>query len=116
MAFDLSLVPSCTKEDFKKAISDAVTPVGLKNDTIDLQISLLKPKYLTRERPPTVIVRNKELNLPLRLILEDYITQMVRKIKDAGEEAKQAKDDWLLSFLKLLEGVFHSLIEKAIEK
>ena len=39
---------------------------GEKKRNETLQLSLLKPKYLTRERPPTVIVRNKELNLPLR--------------------------------------------------
>jgi hypothetical protein len=52
---------------------DAVTPVYLTNDSLELTISLIKPKYLSRERAPTIIVRNKELNLPLRLILEDYI-------------------------------------------
>jgi hypothetical protein len=52
---------------------DAVTPVYLTNDCLKLQISLIKPKYLARERPPTILVMNKELNLPLRQILEDFI-------------------------------------------
>ena len=73
MAFDINLTPACTKEEFKQAILDAVTPVYLTNDCLKLQISLIKPKYLARERPPTILVMNKELNLPLRQILEDYI-------------------------------------------
>ena len=58
------------------------------------------------------MVRNKELNLPLRQILEDFILQMLMKVK----EAQKDKDDWLFSFLKLLETIVHSLMEKAIRK
>jgi hypothetical protein len=73
VAFDINLTPACTKEEFKLAIMDAVTPVYLTNDCLKLQISLIKPKYLARERSPTILVMNKELNLPLRQILEDFI-------------------------------------------
>ena len=45
LAFELTLVPGCTKEDYRKAIMDAVTPVSLTNDCLELQISLIKPKY-----------------------------------------------------------------------
>jgi hypothetical protein len=48
--------------------------------------------------------------VPLRQILEDFIQQMLAKVK----EAHRGKDDWLLSFLKLLETIAHSLMEKAI--
>ena len=83
LAFSLSLTPSCTKDEFKQAITEAVTPVYLSNDCLELHISILKPKYITKERPPIVIVKNKELNLPLRQILEDFMTQMLNKLKDA---------------------------------
>lgn len=112
LAFELTLVPGCTKEDYRKAIMDAVTPVSLTNDCLELQISLIKPKYQMREKPPTIMVRNKELNLPLRQILEDFIMQMLMKVK----EPQKDKDDWLFSFLKLLETIVHSLMEKAISK
>jgi hypothetical protein len=36
LAFELTLVPACTKEDYKQAIVDAVTPVYLNNDCLEL--------------------------------------------------------------------------------
>jgi hypothetical protein len=37
---------------------------------------------------------------------------MLNKVKEAHKE----QGDWLFSFLKLLETLIHSLMEKAIEK
>jgi hypothetical protein len=37
---------------------------------------------------------------------------LLSKIKDA----QAGKDDWLFPFLKLLENIFHSMLEKAIAK
>jgi hypothetical protein len=37
---------------------------------------------------------------------------MLMKVK----ELQKDKDDWLFSFLKLLETIVHSLMEKAISK
>jgi DNA polymerase III delta prime subunit len=75
-------------------------------------LSILKPKYLSRERPPTILIKNKELDLHLRLILEDYLYQMLTKVKDAQKDAAL----WLYPFLKLLETMIHTLLEKAISK
>jgi hypothetical protein len=38
--------------------------------------------------------------------------QMLMKVK----EVQKDKDDWLFSFLKLLETIVHQLMEKAISK
>lgn len=67
---------------------------------------------MSRERAPTILVRNKELNLPLRNIIEDYFNQILASVK----ETQKDKDDWLFSYLKLLETMIHSIIEKAINK
>lgn len=37
---------------------------------------------MSRERPPTILVRNKELNLPLRNIIEDYFNQILASVKE----------------------------------
>jgi hypothetical protein len=37
---------------------------------------------------------------------------MLNKVR----ESQKDKDDWLFSFLKLLESIFHNLMEKAISK
>lgn len=89
-----------------------MTPVYLENDCFELHISMIKPKYLTRDRPPIILIKNKEMNLPLRLILEDFINQMLNKVKDSSKD----KELWLFPFLKLLEATFHQLLEKAIAK
>lgn len=80
-AFELQVVPSCTKEEFRAAIAKAVTPVYLEKDYLELQVSLLKPKYMSREKAPIILIKNQELNLQLRLILEDFIGQLFRLIK-----------------------------------
>jgi hypothetical protein len=50
------------------------------------------------------------LALPLRLILEGFLTQLLLKVKESSPT------DWLFPFLKLVEGLFPQLIEKAIAK
>jgi hypothetical protein len=87
-----------------------VTPIYLSGDCLSLEVSLLRAKYLTRDRPPTLLLRNPELALPLRLILEGFLTQLLLKVKDSSPT------DWLFPFLKLVEGLFPQLIEKAIAK
>ena len=93
-----------------KCIYEAVTPVYLDRHCFDLQISILKPKYIAREKAPIILVMNEEINLQLRLILEDLITQLFKLVKEDQREL------WLFPFLKLLENVFTSLLQKAITK
>ena len=66
MAFKICVVPACTKEEFKKAISHAITPVYLENDWLELHISLIKSKYISKEKGPLILIKNKELNAKLR--------------------------------------------------
>ena len=48
-------------------------PVVLKEDTLELEISLLKGKYVKKEKAPFIQIKNKEIDLELRLIMEDFL-------------------------------------------
>jgi hypothetical protein len=51
------------------------SPVYLESDYLSLEISIVRPKYASLEKAPIIIVKNKEIDLELRLILEDYFNQ-----------------------------------------
>ncbi|CDW85631.1 UNKNOWN [Stylonychia lemnae] len=103
LAFQICVTPKCSKLEFQNAIKSAVYPVYLEQDCIDIQISLLKGKYLIKEKTPIIIIRNREVNVYLRQIL-------LVKLKQSDI------DEWLLGFLKIFETCAHQLLEKAIQK
>ncbi|TNV80322.1 hypothetical protein FGO68_gene2992 [Halteria grandinella] len=129
VAFKIEIVPLCTREEFKNSISESIVPVGLPHDCLELQISFLKAKYLSNEKGPQFLVKNKEINIHLRLLLEDLISKLFvalyQKPKQLQTEVSNGKHkenstpidmNRLFPFLKQLENVLHQLVRKAISR
>lgn len=121
MAFKVEIVPLCTREEFKQCIRDSIVPVGLTHDCIELQVSFLKAKYQSQERGPQFLVRNREIHIHLRLLLEDLIQQyfnaLYKPIKEGeASGAGPVDQNRLFPFLKQLENMMHHLVKKAITK
>lgn len=66
-------MPKCKKDEFNKATEKMLKPVYLEHEYLDMQISLLKPKYINKEKAPIIVITNKEIDMQLRLIVEDMI-------------------------------------------
>ena len=63
IAFELHLVPKCRKDEFHKSVELMIKPVFLEHEYLDLQISLIRPKYMTKEKAPIIVIRNKEVDV-----------------------------------------------------
>ena len=52
---------------------DMPKAVYIDSDSLKLEVSVIRPKYGGKEKAPFVMILNKEIDLDLRLILEDFI-------------------------------------------
>ena len=77
-----------------------------------MRVGVLKGKYAKRDATALFIqLTGKDINLKLRLILEDLVQQMSQKLFSVTEVPTL-----LFSLFKLLEETFPQLLSKAIEK
>lgn len=67
-----------------------------------LEVSLIRPKYATKEKPPIIVVRNAGIDVSVRLAMEELIQKQL--------EFSKTEKTWLYSVFKVLEKDVHHFI------
>ena len=48
-------------------------PVIVENDMINIEVSLIRSKYENKEKFPFILITNKEIDVELRMYIEEFI-------------------------------------------